>query len=304
MRNYIIEFISTAVEEFELDTFRTDFNIGPLSHWRANDLAMAAKLTPSPPPGPPKRICPKVQLTNNSDIPAGKFGPAGTYDICQYAEVALTAEACGAACCAMDGNNGTKKCTRFVWASATEPQPIIESACSGQKLCGGAVKGGACCYLKGGDGLKARTGTYTSGTVENTPTPPPVVGVSQGVTENKYTHGLYQYWDAVRHRQPHLAIDNCAGGGNRIDLESLSRTVFLWRNDADNNIMFAGRDPVDQQADTLALSVFAPVNNGNIHCKHYPDAPDVSNTALDPYIWRGASMTGGGIHSSEDFWHW
>ena len=80
--------------------------------------------------------------------------------------------------------------------------------------------------------------------------------------------------------------------------------MFLWRNDADNNIMFAGRDPVDQQADTLALSVFAPVNNGNIHCKHYPDAPDVSNTALDPYIWRGASMTGGGIHSSEDFWHW
>ena len=58
------------------------------------------------------------------------------------------------------------------------------------------------------------------------------------------------------------------------------------------------------KADTLGLSAFAPVNNGNIHCKHYPQAPDVSSTALDPYIWRGASMTGGGIHSSEDFWTW
>ena len=29
MREYIIEFVATAVEEFELDTFRTDFNINP-----------------------------------------------------------------------------------------------------------------------------------------------------------------------------------------------------------------------------------------------------------------------------------
>ena len=129
-----------------------------------------------------------------------------------------------------------------------------------------------------------------------------------GVTENLYNHGLYTYWDAIRAKgatfNPAFAIDNCASGGNRIDLESLSRTVFLWRNDRDNGIMFAGNDPVAQQADTLGLSAFAPVNNGNIHCKHYPQAPDVSSTALDPYIWRGASMTGGGIHSSEDFWTW
>ena len=30
----------------------------------------------------------------------------------------------------------------------------------------------------------------------------------------------------------------------------------------------------------------------------------MTKTALDGYIWRGASMTGGGIHSSEDFWNW
>ena len=31
-------------------------------------------------------------------------------------------------------------------------------------------------------------------------------------------------------------------------------------------------------------------------------APDVGSTALDPYIWRGANMPRGGIHSSEKFW--
>ena len=93
-----------------------------------------------------------------------------------------------------------------------------------------------------------------------------------GITENKYNHGLYAYWDAVRQRgaqmNPAFAIDNCASGGNRIDLESLVRTVFLWRNDEDNGIMYAGRDPVDQQADTIGLSQFAPISNGNIHCKN------------------------------------
>jgi hypothetical protein len=89
-----------------------------------------------------------------------------------------------------------------------------------------------------------------------------------------------------------------------MEMPGQARTVFLWRNDEDNGIMFVARDPVDQQADTMGLSQFAPISNANIHCKHYPAAPDMSQTALDGYIWRGASMTGGGIHSSEDFWAW
>ena len=50
-----------------------------------------------------------------------------------------------------------------------------------------------------------------------------------GFTENRYINGLYKYWDAVRQAYPHLVIDNCAGGGTRVDLESVARTVFLWR---------------------------------------------------------------------------
>ena len=299
MRDYLIQFVNAAVESFELDTFRTDFNIGPLAYWRDGDVALAAR--DQPPPPPPHRTCPKV-TTMKGDIPAGKWGPAGTVDICQFAQPAnLTADACGAACCA------NSECKAFVWAKKGQQQPKIEGACPGKQMCDSAS--GNCCFLKGGTGLKVKpSGPFVAGTVEDDPLGPATRGVSMGVTENLYNHGLYTYWDAIRAKgatfNPAFAIDNCASGGNRIDLESLSRTVFLWRNDRDNGIMFAGNDPVAQQADTLGLSAFAPVNNGNIHCKHYPQAPDVSSTALDPYIWRGASMTGGGIHSSEDFWTW
>jgi hypothetical protein len=196
----------------------------------------------------------------------------------------------------------------------------------------------------------------------------------------RYMKGLYRYWDDVRARATRtLTIDNCASGGNRIDLESLSRTIFLWRNDNDNNILFestcashahaftspclrlsikfvdqrtriaqsyaaqlprhlappfsneckddrrhpllclhtmltpavflqtqhvSGTDPAYQQADTLGLSQFAPVNSGNIHTVNYPNAPDVNRTAIDPYLWRGASMLGGGIRASQSFWNW
>ena len=43
-------------------------------------------------------------------------------------------------------------------------------------------------------------------------------------------------------------------------LESLSRTVFLWRNDRDNSIMFAGNDPPAQQVSLTLSSVLGPRN--------------------------------------------
>ena len=299
MRDYLIEFVNAAVESFELDIFRTDFNIGPLQYWRDGDAAMATKMQHRPVP-PPNRTCPKV-TTMKGDIPAGQWGPPGTVDICEFKQGAnLTVDACGAACCA------NPRCKAFVWAKVAQSQPEIEGTCPGGQRCDGK---GNCCFLKGGTGLKVKpSGPYIAGTVEADPFRPTTAGYSMGITENLYNHGLYAYWDAIRAKgakfNSAFAIDNCASGGNRIDLESLSRTVFLWRNDRDNSIMYKGNDPAAQQADTLGLSAFAPVNNGNIHCEHYPPAPDVSSTALDPYLWRGASMTGGGIHSSENFWNW
>lgn len=52
-----------------------------------------------------------------------------------------------------------------------------------------------------------------------------------GITENQYIQGYLKYIDSLRSAHPELAIDNCASGGRRNDLESLRRSVPLWRTD-------------------------------------------------------------------------
>ncbi len=53
----------------------------------------------------------------------------------------------------------------------------------------------------------------------------------RGITEIKHMMGLYRLWDALSARFPSLLIDNCASGGKRIDIETLRRSVPLWRSD-------------------------------------------------------------------------
>jgi alpha-galactosidase len=53
----------------------------------------------------------------------------------------------------------------------------------------------------------------------------------RGITEIKYINGLYKLWDALIDNFPSLLIDNCSSGGRRLDLESLKRSVLLWRSD-------------------------------------------------------------------------
>ena len=53
----------------------------------------------------------------------------------------------------------------------------------------------------------------------------------QGITEIRHITGLYRLWDALLKKFPALLIDNCASGGRRIDIETLRRSVPLWRSD-------------------------------------------------------------------------
>ncbi|MBQ8510866.1 MAG: alpha-galactosidase [Clostridia bacterium] len=53
----------------------------------------------------------------------------------------------------------------------------------------------------------------------------------QGITEIKHITGMYALWDALLERFPNLIIDNCASGGRRIDIETLRRSIPLWRSD-------------------------------------------------------------------------
>ena len=61
----------------------------------------------------------------------------------------------------------------------------------------------------------------------------------QGITEMKYVEGLYQYWDMIAENYPNSFREECAGGGRRIDLETVMRMHghqdsdywFRWETD-------------------------------------------------------------------------
>lgn len=78
----------------------------------------------------------------------------------------------------------------------------------------------------------------------------------QGMTEIRYVEGQYQLWDELLARYPHLIIDNCASGGRRIDLESISRATPLWRTD----YTVGHRNNTAIQSHTYGLALWVPLN--------------------------------------------
>ena len=76
-----------------------------------------------------------------------------------------------------------------------------------------------------------------------------------GITEIKHIMGLYKLWDALLERFPHLMIDNCAGGGRRIDIETMRRSIPLWRSDAQCP---ANYNPEISQMHNLTFSSWLP----------------------------------------------
>lgn len=75
-----------------------------------------------------------------------------------------------------------------------------------------------------------------------------------GICEIGYVTGLYKFWDYLRSEFPNLYIDNCAGGGRRLDLEATSRSIPLWRTDYNYG------EPVGYQCHTYGLSQWLPVS--------------------------------------------
>ncbi|MFA5203817.1 MAG: alpha-galactosidase [Lentisphaeria bacterium] len=75
----------------------------------------------------------------------------------------------------------------------------------------------------------------------------------EGITEIRWVEGLYAYWDGLLARFPHLMIDNCASGGRRLDLETISRGTPLWRTDCPGNA-------IGRQCHTHGLAAWVPLN--------------------------------------------
>ena len=99
----------------------------------------------------------------------------------------------------------------------------------------------------------------------------------QGLTEIRHIEGLYALWDELVRRQPGLTIDNCASGGRRLDLETVSRSYPLWRSDTP--CVGSKAWPVWDQTQIAGLSLYLPQHTGGVW-------------GLDPYTFRSAATMG------------
>ena len=118
----------------------------------------------------------------------------------------------------------------------------------------------------------------------------------QGISEIRYVEGLYQMWDDLRKTNPHIFIDNCDGGGQRIDLETSARSIPLWRTDGAVWTHF-GKDAwphfkkdyekisVQNQVISAGLNRYVPFSTGG-------------QSGAQPYYFR--SGFNGGITFCED----
>jgi alpha-galactosidase len=102
----------------------------------------------------------------------------------------------------------------------------------------------------------------------------------RGVIENHWVTGLYAMWDELAARRPGLVIDNCASGGRRIDLETVSRSYALWRSDFQDVGILSQPDPVGphaiaSQVQTVGLSRYVPFSTNSLY-------------RFDPYAVRSA----------------
>lgn len=110
----------------------------------------------------------------------------------------------------------------------------------------------------------------------------------QGMTEIRYIEGLYAFWDYLLEHHPGLVIDNSAAGGRRLDLETISRSVPLFRTD---HFWVADAD----QDMTYALSHWLPIHAMGVHL------------AKDTYTFRsgmGTSVALAYNYLSDVPWDW
>ena len=81
----------------------------------------------------------------------------------------------------------------------------------------------------------------------------------QGINQIRHFEGFYEFWDYLLQNHPGLMIDNCSGGGRKIDLETSKRSVSMWRSDFQVPQPF---DPIGMQSQTYGLSFWVPLSSG------------------------------------------
>ena len=102
----------------------------------------------------------------------------------------------------------------------------------------------------------------------------------QGIKEIRHIENLYWFWDYLLDGFPEMVIDNCASGGKRLDWETISRSVPLWRSD-----YYHHDDPDGYQCHTYGLNYFLPIHGtGILLPDKYSFRSSLSSTLI--YNWK------------------
>lgn len=102
----------------------------------------------------------------------------------------------------------------------------------------------------------------------------------RGIAENKYVQALYTFWDDLLKSNPGLIIDNCSGGGTRLDLELMNRSLSLWRSDSNCWIL----------TDKYATAILNQLITSNLN--NYIPWTTGGALGTNPYFIRSAFNTG------------
>lgn len=115
-----------------------------------------------------------------------------------------------------------------------------------------------------------------------------------GMTENKYVAGFLAYWDELLRRHPAMLIDSCASGGRRNDLETMRRSVPLWRSDY-------AYEPIGHQCMTYGISFWLPYHGTGTVASAAAPYYGGGRTKIEPYaFWSNtAPSLGSGIDVRE-----
>ena len=91
-------------------------------------------------------------------------------------------------------------------------------------------------------------------------------GGRTGFCENHYISGEYEFLDELTKAIPGLAIDNCASGGRRLDLEMARRSIPIWRSDYNCD---PHPDLMEStQSQTLGVSCWLPLTGTLKYCEN------------------------------------
>ncbi len=97
-----------------------------------------------------------------------------------------------------------------------------------------------------------------------------------GISEIRHIEGLYAFWDSLLAKFPNLIIDNCASGGRRIDLETISRSSPFWRTD-----YHGYTEPNGCQDNAYGLNFYLPLHGtGNFVRSQYYFRSNMSSSMV------------------------